>query len=431
MTVATRFAYNARDAKGRKVSGTVDAPGRGEALVRLKQQGLSPWSIVEEKSSPTLRGAHRRRGAAYGNKIKRSKIMDLLHTPVTFGKKLPVRQQSETWRQLGGLIKAGLPLDQALELMVEVTRSRELKIILGDTLELVRQGRSLSDSLTVVGGEFPKFAVSMIRAGEASGDLEESLTAAADVLRQNAETRALIRSSLAYPLFVLGVSMAAVLILVTIVVPRFLELFAGWDQQLPAATRILVDVNAVLTEWGGLLALAVILGVLGSVALVRVSPGGRMTWGKLILRIPLMGPAIRDSDCVRLTRTLAVMLRGGVALPVALDVASGVVSNAAVSRSVGLAGQSVRDGVSLGSAWRGDPALPPSVSELVAIGERTGDLPLVLDQAADLLDEETRQRFKYMTTLLEPALLLCMAVIVGFVVTAILLPIISMTNFSF
>lgn len=437
----SEFQYDARDASGRAVSGRISAANRGEAFSALRGQGLLPWRLTggqpatgapNPASNPGPTAGSRAITDTLGSKAATSTFIDAfilaLQSPIQLNRKPPVRQLSAVIRQLAGLLHAGMALDRALYLLGRMPRSKSITNLILDAYAQVRQGRPLSQALMSPLASFPPYAYSMIQAGEAAGDLDGALLAVADILDRNGELRALIRTSLAYPLFMLGVSCVAVIILMTFVVPRFLGIFEMWGGELPTPTRILVQGSRFVQTWGAPLGVICVAAV-SFLSLWIARPNGRLVWDGWMLRLPVVGPAIRDAASARLVRTLGVMLQGGVGLATALQVAEEVLGNARLAQGMKTTADRVKDGADLSAVWRELRLFPPVAVELVAMGEEAGDLPYVLRQSADLLEGEIRQRVKYLTALFEPVLILLMALVIGFIVLSILLPVVSLTSF--
>lgn len=421
------FAYRARTNEGRIVSGRIAADSRSQALNDLRMQGLTPWQLQPIDGQLAAKG--RISGNARSGNSRHMTLMDALNRPIQLRQVPSNRQLSGFIRQLAGLLTAGLPVDRALILLSRTTGSRDFARMIEAVYQDVRRGVSLSVGLGTHVPRLPVFAKSMIEAGEASGHVEGSLQAVAEVMDRNDSIRSLVRSALAYPVFMLSVSLVAVITLLTFVVPRFLGIFSAWDAQLPLPTRILVSLSGSLATWGPLAISILFVSAVAWVIWARTSQG-RLFKDALLLRIPILGRALRDSASARLVRTLGVMLQGGVSLPVALQVGAEVTGNARLAQDLTISSERVKDGAALSQVWRASKCLPPVLVELAAMGEEAGDLDGVFAQAAELLEGETRQRVKYLTALFEPILILVMAIVIGFIVLAILLPTVNLTSIS-
>ncbi|NLY10191.1 MAG: type II secretion system F family protein [Firmicutes bacterium] len=406
--MAKEFSYEARDKTGKRVAGSVSAANKYEALLELRRSGLVIANLSEGKATKT------------------TTFWEFLQQPVLGTSKLQPGQLSSVLRQLANLLSAGVPIDRSLKLLLRVPKDQKTKDFIQGAHRNVTQGNSLSAAWGGYRG-FPKYGFSMLKAGETSGNLEDALLRIADVIDRNIELRSLISSSLAYPLFLFLVSVTVVVLLLIYAVPQFLDIFTLWGGELPRSTMLLIKASETLKLWGPFGLGIMVIGVI-SIFVWRSTASGRLAWDTLLLRLPLFGNIIRDTDSARLFRTVSGMLHAGVALPVALRLGAGAAGNLRLENSLVTCARKVETGASLFAALKHENVFPETIVELIAMGEEAGDLASAIDQGAQLLESETRQKVKNLTTMLEPAMILFMALVVGFVVISILLPVVTIMN---
>lgn len=395
------FEYEAQDQNGQTVSGTIAAADRGEALKKLQSAGLRPRTLCSAEN----RESFWQKQFSFGQQRVRP------------------GQMSAFFSQLANLLDAGMPVDRSLALMGRVWKNGQLKAFIHHGYTQVQGGASLAQAWSQ-NPLLPSYGLSMLQAGEASGNLSLALRNISEVLDRNSELRSTVSTGLAYPAFLLLVTISVVVGLVVYAIPQFLDIFALWGGELPAATRFLVELSEAVRRWGWAFAL-VIGALIAGIAFWTTTPQGKIRWDSFVLRLPVIGTALRDASAARLFRTLSAMLNSGVGLPQALRYAAGAGGNRRLAQGFMRAARKVENGVALSSILAGEGVYPEMITELVAIGEEAGELGPVIAQGAELLEAETKRWIKYMTTLLEPVMLLVMAVVIGFVVLGILLPIVT------
>ncbi|MCK9222968.1 MAG: type II secretion system F family protein [Limnochordia bacterium] len=409
-----QYSYSARNSNGQISTGHILASNRPEALLILRRRGLEPFRISVVAPQETGTGTRAEHGA-------------LLERASPTAQRIDARQLSVLVRQLAELLQAGIPVDRSLALLTKVPLDRKRKVFLSTAYEEVRKGNPLSTAWGNSFMGFPLYGWSMLQAGEASGRLETSLFRIADVLEGNAELHSLVLTSIAYPVLLFVVSLSVVVVLLVYAIPQFLAIFTLWGEELPHATRMLVCLSDHVRTFGPMVISVVVLSVIGAMVW-RSTPKGGYCWDSLLLRLPVLGTAIGDVASARMFKTMAAMLAGGVLLPQSMRLGAKTSGNARLTRALHDSAQKVEDGAQLAQALRGEAIFPESVVELVTMGEEAGDLVRTLEQAVRMLDEDIRRRVKYMTALLEPAMILLMAVVVGFVVISILLPVVNMMD---
>jgi type IV pilus assembly protein PilC len=389
---------------GEVVTRTVEAPGVYEARARLEREGFRVFNVTPPKTSGVT--ALTRLGGRGGqSKVKANDFL-------LFN------------QQLAALVRAGIPILQAIAMLRKRAASARLRAVLGDVEEQIRGGAALSQAFAAQGSIFPRIYTASILAGERSGALDEVLRRYVTYMRRNVALRRKIRGALAYPLFLLFASGGMVTFLATYVVPRMSDLFAGFGTELPTVTQLVLGVSKLLAGniiWFGPL---VIGGVIVLFLWSRTDPG-RMTIDSFLLKIPLAGNLIIQLSVAQATRSLATLLAGGITLVESWEIAAESITNRALRRRSSAILPMIREGRSFTDSLESADWVPLLAIDMVGIGERSGSLREMLDEVAEFYDAESEVRLEQLTTTLEPAILLVMGGIVVTILLAIYLPIIQ------
>lgn len=394
------FEYSGLDRQGRKVSGTIDGPGRRAINLKLREQGIFPTELKESAKI----GSHR------------------LFAGLSLSRKLPAADLAAATRQLSTLLSAGLPLDEALATVTEQTDQPLLARIFVRVREEVVQGGTLHEALAGQGGVFPDLYVNMTEVGESSGTLDQTLHRLADFLDGQARTRARIQAAMAYPALMTLVGSGVLAFLFVFVVPKITRMLTEMEQALPLPTLLLIKLTDFLSGWWWLLAILLIL-LLAALKRYRNTDAGRLSLDALILKVPLFGRLQLQIITARLARTLGTLLQSGVPLLKALDITRNLLANRVLRQAIETATRRVQEGGSLAVALKETAIFPPMLAQMTAAGEKSGQLEGMLLRVADTYEQQTDLTITSMLSLLEPLMILVMGGIVGFVVLAILLPI--------
>lgn len=330
-------------------------------------------------------------------------------------------------RQLSTLLKAGIPLAESLGALFDQAEKVRLKRVLGEVKSAVNEGSSLADALGRHPKVFDDLFVSMIRAGETAGNLDEVLVSLADFMESAHKLRGKVKGAMVYPLIMIVVSVAILSILMIAVVPQITEMFAQRGRALPLKTQFLVWLSHVFGAFWYVWLVAVVLAIMGFRRWAS-SASGRPRWHKFVLRSPLFGPLVKQVAVARFCRTLGTMLQSGVPMLRALEIGKEVLGNAVLVKAVEAARAGVTEGESLAVMLRRSGHFPASVTHMIAVGERSGALEAMLIRVADAHELEIDMRLSRLTSLLEPLMILFMGVAVGFVVFAILEPLMDMSK---
>ncbi|TVR63641.1 MAG: type II secretion system F family protein, partial [Candidatus Competibacteraceae bacterium] len=324
-------------------------------------------------------------------------------------------------QQLSNLLNAGLPLDRALTILISVTDDAPSKSLLERVQDQVRGGSTLADALEAQ-GTFSRFYLNMVRAGEAGGALEAVLKRLTEFLERSRALRESVSSALIYPLILLSVAALSVIILLTFVVPQFEQLFADAGRALPLATQIVIAAGHGFRYywWVGLLAILLL-----ATALRRQlnQPESRVRWDRWFLSLPLFGDLIAKVETARLSRTLGTLLGNGVSLLNALTIVRETLSNRVLALALGEVAEHVKTGRGLADPLLEAGDFPKLAVQMIRVGEETGQLQEMLLQVADTYDEEVQTAVKRLLTLLEPALILGLGVVIAGIIMSILVAI--------
>lgn len=400
-----QFTYKAKKDDGSIVTGVLQAESERGALDSLGRMGVFPLelsSLREEEAAAAPAARRVRRRARAGDVA--------LFT-----------------RQLGDLLKAGVPVNRALRTLTEQTSNQEFSDTVAELEKAVSSGSSLHEALGKFPRLFPPLYTSMVRAGEAGGFLEDALRRLASFLEKDQELRSRIASALAYPALLVVIGTFAVGFLMVFFIPRFSEIFKKLGDDLPVPTQIVMAASGFLRDgWPfllGSLAFAMLLG--RRAARTR---SGRRILDRLRLRAPLFGDVVRKSAVARFARTLGTLLKSGVPILEALSISKEALGNEVLRDDVDEAAAGIRQGRSLAEILRRSRSFPPMVTDMIAVGEESGNLDEVLLQVADSYDTQVDRSVRVFVALFEPALLVLMAGLVGFVVISMLLPVFSLSS---
>ena len=404
-----RYRYEAVDATGETLRDELEAASQEAAIERLRDQGLLPLSVAEAKDG-FFRTGLGQPWFSQRRTLSRKAIMLLT-------------------QQLSNLLNAGMPLDRALTILIGVTDDEPSKALVERVQEKVRGGANLADALEAQGA-FSRFYLNMIRAGETGGALEVVLKRLTEFLERSQALRETVSSALIYPLILLSVSALSVIILLAFVVPQFERLFADAGKALPLATQIVIAAGDGFRYywWVGV----ILIGVLTAAMRQQLSqPESRMRWDRWFLRLPLFGDLIAKVETARLTRTLGTLLGNGVSLLNALTIVRETLTNRVLAGALGDVAEQVKGGRGLADPLSESGDFPKLAVQMVRVGEETGQLQEMLLQVADTYDGEVQTAVKRLLTLLEPALILGLGVVIAAIIMSILVAILSLNDLAF
>jgi general secretion pathway protein F len=402
------YAWRGINASGKEVKGIDDADSPKGLRATLKRQGVMVTQL-EEASVAAKRDA---RNVSFKKLVTRVNMTDM----------------ALTTRQLATLLKAGIPLVEALDALIEQIEKDDLRNALTDARDKVNEGIAFNTALAAHPKLFEGLYTNMVAAGEASGNLDQVLARLADVLESQARLKSKVSSALAYPIVMLVMTILVVTVMMTLVVPKVSAIFEDFGQVLPWYTRLLMFVSHVFTDYWYLL----IAGVVGVVWLFKrwlASANGRRQWDVFMLTAPIIGALTTKVACARFARTLATLLRSGVPVLTALEITRNVLVNTELMRVVDGARESIREGESIAKPLAASKRFPPIVTHMIAVGERSGELEAMLENVADAYDAQVDAQVQTMASLLEPLMILVMGGITGSIAASILMPLMQMNEF--
>ncbi|HOE11755.1 MAG TPA: type II secretion system inner membrane protein GspF [bacterium] len=400
-----RYSYKAKKNSGEVVQGYIEAENRRLVIGKLQKMQFFPISVVEEAGGKGLQTEFSL------NSLRRVGLKDI----TTFS------------RQLSDLLKSGLPLAKALEVLTKQTSNPKLLSILRTICSDVQGGSTFADALKRHPKVFSDLYCSMVHAGEISGGLDAVMERLSNFLESEQETRSKFITAMTYPAFMVIVCVAVVIVLFTFVVPKFQSMFEESGAVLPISTQFLMGVSRFVQLWWW-----VILG--GFVALIVLfrhyihTEAGRIQWDEFKLQLPLIGDLVKKREVSKFARTLGTLLANGVNILRALEITEEVVSNKIIAKNIREMAGNIKEGERLSDRMAQSPYFPPLAVNMVAVGEETGDMERTLNRVAQSYENETERAMKTVTTLLEPMMIVVMAVIVGFIVFAMIMPIFQISQ---
>ena len=404
------YAYRGVTSAGKAARGHVDAESVKSARARLRRDGIFPTEIAEGRSEKT----------------QQSDSSTASRFRLRWPQRVSAFDLALATRQAATLLGAGIPLVDSLRALTDQVENPRLKAVYGQVRERVNQGASFADALGA-SKIFPDLYVSMVRAGEAGGALEQVLERLADYLESQVRLRNKVGSILIYPLVMFGFACVVVGALVTVVLPQITELLASLNQPLPFYTRwIIAASNFTRSYWWAMIAVGVALSF-GFRALIKTTRG-RAVYDRVRLKIPVVGRLARLIAISRFARTLSTLLAGGLPIIRALHTAGEVAGNTVLAEAIDAARLSITEGASVARPLRASGEFPPLVTHMIEVGEQSGELEAMLAKVADTYEEQVETAVTRLTALLEPFLILIMVGIVLVIILATLVPLLQITS---
>jgi type IV pilus assembly protein PilC len=421
-----KYNYVAMDNKGKETKGTLEVASQNEAITRVKEMGLFPTKIVElTKEKPEKK----EKGKTPGKKAGGKKGGGINISIPGLSGKVKSKVLTAFTRQLATLVDAGLPLLRGLRVLEKQEKHPTLKKIIGELALSIEGGSTFSEALAQHPKVFNRLYVNMVKAGELGGVLEVVLARLAEFQEKAQKIKGKVVAAMFYPVAVLVVATAIMGVLMTLVIPKFKEVFAGLGngRPLPAFTQFVMGVSDMVKNHIGMTALAALVVVIAFV-LFKKTKFGTLVVDKFMLKMPLVGPVVSKVAISRFTRTLGTLVSSGVPILQALTIVKETSGNVVIANAVAAVHDSVKEGETITAPLEASGVFPPMVISMVDVGEQTGALPEMLLKIADNFDEEVDNAVAAMTSLLEPIMIVCLAVIVGSIVIAMFLPLIDLMN---
>lgn len=404
------YQYRGYRNDGGSAAGIVDAENVKVARLKLRKEGVFPTDVVEQ-GQPSARQQE-------GGRTRTTHRTGRSAT-------LSAHDLALLTRQFATLLVAGLPLVEALGVLVEQAEKKPTKALLAEIREEVRGGKALSAVLETYGKDFSQIYVHMVRAGEASGALDQILFRLSEFLEKQLALKAKVTNATLYPALMLFVGVSVLFFLMAFVVPKITAVFTSMKQALPWPTVVLMSISQFFADYWLLLVSFVVACIFFIRRFIHTEKG-RLLADRVTLRLPLIGDVARMVSISRLTGTLATMLASGVQLLDALDVSKRVMNNRVLEETVEGARQNIREGETIADPLKRSGEFPALVTHMIAVGERSGDMEEMLRRVSQIYDGEVERVITRLTSLLEPVMILAMGIIVFFIVVAILLPIFEM-----
>ena len=403
------YSYKGMDAAGKKVGGIVDAENIKAARAKLRRMNVFPTDVSEGGSG----GGGFAGAGKLGKLFQRVKVQDI----------------SNMTRQLSTLISANIPLVDSLSALVDQVENPKLRGVLSQVREKVTEGSRLADALRAHPDVFNDLYINMIAAGEASGSLDVVLKRLAEFTEGQAKLRSKVIGALTYPIVMALVGVALMGFLLVSVVPKITKIFEDSKATLPLPTKVLVSISHFLSSYWYIVILLIPILVF-AFKKFKNSPKGTLMLDKFALKAPIFGEMFRMIAISRFCRTLATMLASGVQLLSAMEIVKNIVQNSVLTQVIEDTKLSVKEGESIAEPLRRSGQFPPIVTQMIAIGEKTGELETMLERVADSYEQQVDTKVSTLTTLLEPIMIVVMGAVVSFIVLSILFPILKMNQIA-
>ncbi|MBL7116030.1 MAG: type II secretion system F family protein [Kiritimatiellae bacterium] len=425
-----KFRYVAMDAQGAETEGVVDADNQSQAISRIRSQSLFPTRVTPLAGGQKKGGRGKSSSRAKGD--KKGGLGVGIKMPGIFKARVRPKQLMVFTRQLATLIDAGLPLLRGLRILLKQEKNPSLREAITEMGESVEGGSTFSESLGQHPRIFDKLFVNMVKAGEAGGVLEVVLARLAEFMEKAEKIKNKVKSAMIYPIVVLIAAVGILVFLLVNVIPRFAEIFDELlgDEPLPALTRFVIGVSDVVARrW--FVVLIVVGAVFVALKLLRKTDAGSLFLDKLKLKLPVFGTLVSKTAIARLSRTLGTLLNSGVPVLQALNIVRDTSGNDVVARAIQHVHDSVKEGESMAMPMGSAGVFPDIVVSMVDVGEETGALPDMLLRVADNYDDEVDNAVEGLTSVIEPIMIIMLAIIIGTIVIAMFVPLISIiTNMS-
>ena len=416
-----KFSYAALDSRGKETRGIIEVANQNEAIGRIKEMGLFPTKVVEVDKSQSDAGA-----GLKGRGLKRQININI----PGLGSGVKAKTLCVFTRQLATLVQAGLPLLRGLRVLQKQERSPALKRIIGQLGQSIEGGSTFSEALAQHPKVFNRLFVNMVKAGEMGGVLEVVLKRLSEFMEKAEKIKGKVIAAMFYPVAVMVVAVAIMAVLMVLVIPKFKEIFEGalgGGQNLPDFTQFVMTVSDIIRFHfiSTVIGVAVFLVVFNLLVRTRI---GRRLFDKFKLIMPAIGPVVSKVAIARFTRTLGTLVSSGVPILQALTIVKETSGNVIIGNAVAAVHESVKEGETITAPLEASGIFPPMVVSMVDVGEQTGALPEMLMKIADNYEEEVDNAVSSMTSLLEPIMIVFLAVIVGSIVIAMFLPLIQLMS---
>ena len=406
------YLYKATDNSGKVVNGSLEAEAEKGVVSELHNMGFIPMRITLSKGS--------------GKRID----VDISRQITSLFKGVSGKDTLAFTQDLSTLLESGLPVDRALSILIDATEKEKMKEVAGDILKTVQGGGYLSDAMAKHPRVFSKFYVNMVRAGEAGGVLETVLNRLGAFLESSQDLKDFIKSAMVYPLFLVFVGGASIIILLTFVIPKFSVIFSDMGEAIPLSTRFLLGLSDVLrVYWWAIIGGLVV--IFFSLKRYFSTQSGRLKLDRKKLSLPVAGELVKKIEIARFARTLGTLTKSGVPILQALVLVKDIIGNLVIARSMEEVYERVKEGDKLSKPLSDSGVFPSLAIQMITVGEETGKLDSMLLKVAENYEKMVKDTVKRFISLLEPAMILAMGLVVGFVVISMLVAIFSMNEMPF
>ena len=397
-----KFKYQAKNPRGQDVTGVVESDSRKIAITLLKDRGYIVYSLEEKRGGLSFEGLENLRGVSDTDRVNFT-------------------------RNLASMVGSGLPIAQALEVLIEQAQSGKMRDIVQTALKDVESGMALSDSLEKFPETFDARYISLVKAGEASGKIDAVLKRLAESLEKQREFKAKVTSAMIYPIIILLAMAGVFVIIVVFVIPKLVELYKGFQIELPLPTRIMIAISEfTINYW-----YFVIAGIIASIVAVRKysrTSSGRYFFGHMYFKIPVFGLIMKEKDLTEFTRTLALLTSSGVSIVDALSISRDSVSNILYKDAVSDFVNEVRKGNALSAAIERSKEFPVLIPKMIRVGEETGSTDDTLSNLSTYFEEEVDRKVKNISTAIEPLIMLVLGFMVAVLLISVITPIYKLTS---
>ena len=422
-----KFNYVAMDSRGKETKGTLEVANQNEAIGRLKEMGFFPTKVVEaDKTQGKDKPGTKTKAAGGKAKGKKGGFDIQIKIPGLSGRVKPKVLTTYT-RQLATLVDAGLPLLRGLRVLEKQEKNPTLKDIIGQLSISIEGGSTFSEGLAQHPKVFNRLYVNMVKAGELGGVLEVVLARLSEFMEKAEKIKGKVVAAMFYPVAVMAVAVVILAVLMIWVVPKFRDIFKDMlpGQDLPGFTRFVLGISEAIKDHFFITTGCIAAVVIGIVVFGRTRLGRRV-FDKFKLNMPVLGPVVSKVAISRFTRTLGTLVSSGVPILQALTIVKETSGNVIIGAAVGAVHESVKEGETITAPLEASGVFPPMVISMVDVGEQTGALPEMLMKIADNFDEEVDNAVAAMTSLLEPIMIVFLAIVVGSIVIALFLPLIAL-----
>jgi len=397
------FAYKVRDRSGKIFTGNMEGENRGSVVSRLREMDYFITSVSE----------------------KRGNI--LFSTQINLFQGIKFRDLTIFYRQFSTMVNAGLTLVNSLDILIEQVENKVLSNVITLIKSDVEAGSTLADAMAKHPQAFTELYISMVRAGEIGGVLDEILNKIADLMEKEYALKQKVKSAMAYPLFITGAAALMAIFMLTFILPQFVGVFAQFGGELPFLTQILVTATNLFNSYWYIFFIVFAALVAAFSAYIK-TPNGKLNFDKFKLNAPIFGEINRKSAVARFTRILGTLIKSGVPILEALQVSSNAIGNLVISSAVLGAKTKIKEGQSISGPLAASGVFPPMVTQMIMVGEESGELEEMLVNVANFYDEEVDRTVEKLTAIIEPVMMLGIALVIGVMVIAMYLPIFNMVN---